>query len=389
MKMPTFNEMQRVYLNDKFSHTTGYQLKQMSNMVFDETFSNSTTYRKGIIYTADLKEIEEIEFKFIKTKTFTFGGNQVEYWIQFKTGVNPEIDYANFGNDNDFSENQKYRLGYYIDILDDNTKLVEKWLIVGKDQSEFDRYNVLKCNWDFEWIDSDRQYHKCLGCIMEANSYNDGTTSDGFTTVVDNIATFVFPTNQDTRYLDYNTRFMVADSTEHPKTYRVTKITDTSPFGITKGSFAQALYNEHTDLCRIIKIEEEDFKPFNDGKMHMICDYFKSTLPPIVDEGTEENVVWKLSEVNDALYIHGQPQVIKAISNSETNTTKVEWHIKIDNVDYTVEELAGYFDINIDIDNNTFIIAAINKVMAKYIVRIEIYDENRTYYDFVEMEVLI
>ena len=370
--MPTFEEMQRLYPTTPI----GNQLKVMSNMVFDETFSNSTTYRKGMIYTCDLEEIEEIEFRFIKTKTFTFGGNQVEYWVQFKTGINPEIDY-------DTSTDKKHRLGLYIDVLNDNTKEIEKWLIVGKDQSEFDRYNVLKCDWEFEWLDSDRKYHRCLGCILEANSYNDGTSSDGFTKVVDNIATFVFPTNKDTRYLDYNTRFMIADSTEHPKTYEVTKITDTSPFGITKGSFSQTLFNEHTDLC-----EEKDIGDGRGKIMHMICDYYDSTLPPIIND--EEKTKWRLSEVNNKLYVHGQPQVIQAIPDNVITTT-CEWHIFVDNVEYTnnLEELNGYFEINIDEENNPFTIAAINKVMAKYIVKIAIYDELKTYYDYVEMEVLI
>lgn len=371
--MPAFEDMKK-----KFQPSTiGSELKQMSNMVFDETFSNSTTYRKGMIYTCDLTEIEEIEFRFIKTKTFTFGGNQVEYWIQFKTGINPEIDY-------DFSKDKKHRLGFYIDVLNDNTKEIEKWLIVGKDQSEFDRYNVLKCDWEFEWLDNERKYHKCLGCIMEANSYNSGVTNDTLTTVVDNMATFVFPTNKDTRYLDYNTRFMIADSTEHPKTYEVTKITDTSPFGITKGSFSQTLFNEHTDLCAEIDI--------GDGRgkvMHMICDYYDSTLPPIIND-TDENIKWKLSDVNNKLYVHGQTQIIQAIPNSETNAS-CEWHIFIDNVDYTdkLDELINYFDIKINTEKNTLSIAAINKVMAKYIVKIAIYDKNKSYYDFVEMEVLI
>lgn len=371
--MPSFEDMKK--LNS--STIIGEQLKQMSNMVFDETFSNSTSYRKGMIYTCDLEEIEEIEFRFIKTKTFTFGGNQVEYWVQFKTGVNPEIDY-------DTSNDKKHRLGLYIDVFDDNSKQIEKWLIVGKDQSEFDRYNVLKCNWEFEWLDKDRKYHRCLGCIMDANSYNNGTSNDEISTVVDNIATFVFPTNKDTRYLDYNTRFMVADSTEHPKTYEVTKITDTSPFGITKGSFSQTLFNENTDLC-----EEIDLGDGRGRIMHMICDYYDSTLPPIINEN-DKNIKWKLSEVNNKLYIHGQPQIIKAISNKETNS-KCIWHLFIDNIDYTnkLNELIDYFDIDLNEENNTLTIAAINKVMAKYIVKIAIYDENKSYYDFVEMEVVI
>ena len=276
------------------------------------------------------------------------------------------------------------RFYFYDNESNDNTKEIEKWLIVGKDQSEFDRYNVLKCDWEFEWLDSDRKYHRCLGCILEANSYNDGTTSDGFTKVVDNIATFVFPTNKDTRYLDYDTRFMIADSTDHPKTYGVTKITDTSPFGITKGSLNQTLFNEHTDLCKEIDI--------GDGRgkvMHMICDYYTSTLPPIVNP-IEESVIWKLSDVSNKLYVHGQPLVIQAISDTDT-TVPCEWHLFVDNVEYTnnLNDLNGYFEVEIDDINHTLTIAAINKIIAKYIVKVAIYDEQRTYYDFVEMEVLI
>lgn len=161
--MPTFEQMKKL----KGSTPIGHQIKEMSNMVFDETFSNNTTYRKGMIYDNNMKEIEEIEFKFIKTKTYTVDKDQVEYWVQFKTGVNPEIMY-------DTSLDQKHRLSYYIDVLDDNSNEIEKWLIVGKDVSEFDRYNVLKCNWEFEWIDADRQYHKCLGVVRDRNSYNSG-----------------------------------------------------------------------------------------------------------------------------------------------------------------------------------------------------------------------
>ena len=162
MKMPAFEEMQRIYLKDKFSNTTGYQLKKMANTIFDETFSNNTTYRKGMLYNCNMKELEEMEFKFIKTKTYTVDKDVIEYWVQFKTGVNPEIIF-------DTSEDQKHRLGYYIDVWDDNTKEIKKWLIVGKDQSEFDRYLVLECNWLFEWLDHDRNYHKCLGCLRNQN----------------------------------------------------------------------------------------------------------------------------------------------------------------------------------------------------------------------------
>lgn len=174
--MPSFDQMKKLYPNN-FSNSLGQQIKQMSNAVFDETFSNNTTYRIGKIYDQSMNEILdeneqpiELEFKFIKTKTFTVDKDLVEYWVQFKTGVNPEVEF-------DKSEDQRHRLGYYIDVWDDNTKQINKWLIVGKDQSEFDRYNVLECNWLFEWLDHDRNYHKCLGCLRNQNSYNSGIKS--------------------------------------------------------------------------------------------------------------------------------------------------------------------------------------------------------------------
>ena len=159
--MPSFEDMKKQY-----SPTViGEQLKEMSNMVMNETFSNSTSYRKGMIYDCNMEEIQEIEFRFLKTKTYTIEKDAVEYMVQFRPGVNPEVDF-------DTSKDQKHRLGFYIDVKDENTKLVEKWLIVGKDNSEFDKYNVLKCNWWFEWLDKDRKYHKCLGCVRDRNNYN-------------------------------------------------------------------------------------------------------------------------------------------------------------------------------------------------------------------------
>ena len=167
--MPSFEDMKKRYS----SAVIGEQLKEMSNMVMNETFSNSTSYRKGMIYDCNMLEIQEMEFRFIKTKTYTIEKDQVEYWVQFRPGVNPEVDF-------DSSSDQKHRLGYYIDIPNDNTKEIEKWLIVGKDEAEFDRYNVLKCNWWFEWLDENRVYRKCLGCMRDRNNYNAGTWNDGF-----------------------------------------------------------------------------------------------------------------------------------------------------------------------------------------------------------------
>lgn len=377
--MPSFEDMKK-----RYSPTViGEQLKEMSNMVMDETFSNSTSYRKGVIYDCNMEEIQEIEFRFLKTKTYTIEKDAVEYMVQFRPGVNPEIDF-------DSSNDQKHRLGYYIDVLNDNTKKVEKWLIVGKDEAEFDKYNVLKCNWWFEWLDENRVYHKCYGCMRDRNSYNSGVWSDGFTTSVENQTAFFVPTNDITRGIDYGVRFMITDNPLHPKCYEITKVMDTFPLGATKIVLSQSHYNEHTDFCGV----DEEF--FGDTERHMVCDFYKSSIKPVSPTTPLSPTTWTLSEVNEKLYVHGSPQVIQAIPSEETAST-CEWHIFVDGDKYfdgitgenKLADLVDYLDISFDEINHTCTIAAINKDLAKYIISIKIYDADKSYYDFVEMEVAI
>lgn len=177
---------------------------------------------------------------------------------------------------------------------------------------------------------------------------------------------------------------MITDNPKHPKTYEVTKLMDTFPLGATKVILTQSHYNEHTDFCDV----DEEF--FEDRDTHMICDFYKSSIEPTNPNKPIIHTKWKLEKVNEKLYVHGQPQIIQAIPDVETDST-CEWHIFVDGEDYTnkIDELYNYLEISIDDTNHTFTIAAINKDLAKYIISVKIYDSARTYYDFVEMEVVI
>ena len=179
-------------------------------------------------------------------------------------------------------------------------------------------------------------------------------------------------------------RFMLTDNPIHPKTYEITKVMDTFPLGATKIVLSQSHYNEHTDLCGV----DKEF--FGDDDVHMICDFYKSNIKPISPTEPTTPTAWTLSEVNEKLYVKGTAQVIQAIPSEETTST-CEWHIFVDGEDYTnkLDELVDYLDISFDEINHTCTIAAINKDLAKYIISIKIYDDAKTYYDFVEMEVAI
>lgn len=413
--MPSFEDMKKHYS----STHVGSFLKEMSNMAINETFTNNTTYREGYLYDSYLNPIKKLEFKFLKTKTYTISKDQVEYMIQFRPGVNPEIDF-------DQSQDKKHRLNYYIDVLNENTKEIEKWLIVGKDTSEFEKYLILKCNWTFEWIDHFGEYHSCLGCIRDRNSYNSGVWSDGFTTSVENQTMFIVPTNNETMTIDYNIRFMISDNTLYPKTYEVTKVMDTFPLGAVKVILKQDHYNQHTDLCGI----DKEHKYFDDDKIHMVCNFYKSQIIPCDcdddvhnlcdhEQNNEENLddTWKLSNVNEYLYVNGQAQTIKASNDFKTNCV---WKLYIDNEEviskldpsYTgdktntfIDDLNRYFSgmstsyylqdyFDISIDNNMFSITAINKDMVNYVIKIAVRDADKIYSewqydDFVEMEVRI
>lgn len=196
---------------------------------------------------------------------------------------------------------------------------------------------------------------------------------------------FIVPTNNEIMALDYGKRFMITDNTIHPKVYEITKMMDTFPVGMTKVVLKQCHYNEHIDLCG----SDVDF--FGDEDIHMICNYYESTLRPSPNK-LFSPISWTLSDVNDKLYVHGQPQVIRAIPSEYLNTGEsCEWHILLDGEDYTkkLEELKDYLEVNIDTQNNTCTIAAINKDLVNYIVTVKVYDNDKSYYDFVDMEVCI
>ena len=232
--------------------------------------------------------------------------------------------------------------------------------------------------------------------------------------------------NQDTITIDYNIRFMISDNTLYPKTYEVTKVMDTFPLGSVKVILKQDHYNQHTDLCGI----DETHKYFDDNSKHMICDFYKSSIIPCScddevhylsdhenkDETIYEDSIWKLSEVNECLYVNGQPQIIYAFNDDKAAVC--EWKLYIDNEEVISKLDSGYVgkdtfidDINrylkgesssyylqdyfeINLTDTTLSIRAINKDMVNYIIKIAVRDKNKTYSnwkydDFVEMEVTI
>lgn len=373
------------YLSSRGSNL-GEIKKNQSDMLMEVTFDRDPTYKKGMLYNANLEPIEIVEFKFQKAQVYTINKDQVEYFVQFRTGFHPE-KMLNTGNKKyRLYEDDKERISFYLDITDDDGD-VYKWLIVGRNNDNaFVRYNALQCNWVFEWM-IDRQYYSCLGVVRSRNNYNSGVWSDGFTTSVENQTQFFVPTNDITRTIDYDVRFMITDNPLHPKTYEISKVEDTFPLGLLKLTLVQDHYNSHTDVCTVLDNDENTPIELKDGKVHMICNYYKSGLPPIVNEEKEESK-WYLSTVGKKLYINSTAQVIYALNDDNSNDFDNIWNIELDNVSYTFDDLENYFEFVKDESNNSLIVKAINKVVAGYILKISIGSKTGDFYDFVEMEVV-
>lgn len=380
------------YLTSK-GGSIGEIRKKQSDMLMDATFDKDPTYKRGMLYNANLEPIEIVEFKFQKAQTYTINKDQVEYFVQFRTSYHPEKRSNEEDKQYRLYEDGKERLSFYLDIPDDNGDIY-KWLIVGRNNDNaFVRYNVLQCNWIFEWM-IDRKYYSCLGVMRSRNNYNSGVWSDGTTQTVDNQTSFFVPTNDKTRTIDYDIRFMITDNPLHPKTYEASKVEDTFPLGLQKITLVQDHYNNHTDICKILDDDENAPIELKDGKIHMICDYNKSGLPPIINEVNtveKQESVWSLSEVGAKLYIGGTPQIIYAINNDGATDfdDENEWKFELDGESYSYDELNDeYFELSKNPEDHSLSIRAVNKVLAKYMIKISIGSPDGVYYDYVEMEVV-
>lgn len=369
----------------------GSKLVNDSNIIEDKMFATDINFRSGMLYDWDMNEIEEVEFKFEKVKTYTAtDGVEVEYMVHFRPNFNPESKYKELY----YKKDGKERFGFYIDVLDMSKNIKEKWMIVGKDDRvAFDRYNAYKCNWCFEWVHNN-QYFNSVGCVRETSSFKD-TLSNGLGgSSIDGELTMIVPSNLDVTTIIPGTRFMITDSHVNPQCYEVVKIKDTSPVGVSRMYLKQSLFNSHTDVCGNIN-ELSGYELYFDlpidnlpdsygGKYHMICNCIKTKGLPVITPPLD--VQWKLSCDDKLIYVNGQYVTVNAIP-SENTTSSCEFHIFIDDVEYSISDLVDYFDITIS--DNIMSIKAINKDMVKYIVKIAIYDDVKSYYDSVEMEVLL
>lgn len=238
-------------------------LRMQSNMVIEQTWDRDPNYRQVYVVKVNsgLPEVTAehklIDAKF-NVKTYAdIKADEPSYLLQFRHGEeksHPEID-----------------MGSYVYMEDEDGEW-KWWMIQYLDERPaFRQYQILECNYTFRWI-TDGKIYNCLGVQRVQQSYNSGSWDGDRFGFVDNITSAILPTNSDTITIGYNHRFMITDPRRTtPLVWTVSKIEDSTPFGLTELKFTQETYN-----------------PTLDNKELMICNYYDSPIEPEVPNIEEE-----------------------------------------------------------------------------------------------------
>ena len=187
-------------------------------------------------------------------------GDEVAYLLQFRL--------------EDMKERSDIRVGSYVQI-ENEMEQPEWWLIVHyDDRPQFRQFSILKCTWVYKWVSrigGKRRVYECLGAPRKQNSYNSGVWLDYTTQTVENQEVLWLPTNDDTRTILYDTKFLKSSPGRYPPLkWSITKIEDTASDGISRFTMAQG-----------------QFDPAKDNAELMIADYWESAVEPEIFE-TEE-----------------------------------------------------------------------------------------------------
>lgn len=317
--------------------------------IYDFWHDDQPHLNKGMTYENTTKT--KIDAKFIITQYGSISKDQVPFHIQFKPNElleftqNDELYY--FETDYHSKYNVQFPLSLYIDIPNEKG-VYEKWLIVMLEQgNQFPKYNVLPCNYRFEWIEVDgetRYKRRMWGCDRQQLSYTSGVWLDRYFTALDNVEKSYLPLNAITENINYvgedgkNQRMIVSAKVKNPTTYKVTKIETTHPIGLLQMTFSQVSFDTHTDY-----IERDE----NGEIIGMWADYNSSEIAPVdpFEELTPTSPLnyGKITASTSTIKIGGSYKTLIVniydekgidITNLYSDAT-VNWSCSVNNIDIT------------------------------------------------------
>lgn len=279
-------------------------LRAQSNMVIEQTWDRDPNYRRVYVVKvgSGLPKItakhELIDVKFNVDSYQKVGSDEPAYHLQFRHGA--EKLNADIG------------VGSYVYMEDEDGEW-KWWLLTAIDERpQFRQYIILECNWTLKWV-FNNQIHSCLAVQRYQSSYSSGLDFGSRITSVDDATSIWVPTNKSTQTIGYNQKFLISDVGRIPPLcYEVSKISDTSPVGLTKFSLSQTLYNDKTDNVEL-----------------MIADYSTSEILPEYPKNEPESPnTFDISYngINPTIKVGGSAKVFTA-NLPDDNHFNVKWNI--------------------------------------------------------------
>lgn len=241
--------------------TNGQARKRDSDMVMNATFWEDIGSRVAYIYDyyhddeplqyypvhpENSKTKTPIDIKYLVNSYNSENKDQVGYHIQFRPGQKNPLDYYTDVFEKKYQA--EFPIGLYIDIPDEQG-VYRKWLITeGANwlNPQFPSWYVLPIDHVFQWVYNRTKYQMC-GVGRSQNSYNQGTWVDQKIETVENQRKCILPMNDISATIFYDQRIVLSAPIEQPVVWRCTKIEQMSPKGISRLTFAQTLWNDHTD----------------------------------------------------------------------------------------------------------------------------------------------
>mgnify|MGYP003533933800 CR=1 FL=1 len=154
---------------------------------------------------------------------------------------------------------------------------------------------------------------------------------------VENQLKAIVPTNSDTNTLTYNERFIISDNPLRRVAWEVSKVENTTTFGLTKLTFTQELEFDSIDNVSWINFQSNNFSDKNTGVEY---DYYKartndnSIHSPIETWDVETSVI-SYTGVAPVMKTGGSYKTFTAnlYENGELVSRKPYWHIEYYNND--------------------------------------------------------
>lgn len=324
--MPSLQTARRVAnAKNNGAKTIGQIYKEQSDFLMEETFWNDPQSKVCYIYDyahdnePELKDHmtyenttkTRIDAKFIVSQYGSISKDQVAYHLMFKPSQPLEF------NDGDelyyFETNyrKKYNIPFpcslYIDIPNEKG-IYEKWLIINEEQgNQFIKYNVLPCNYRFEWVETsgqNRYKRRMWGVDRQQLNYTAGVWIDRYFNIPDNVDKAFLPLNDITENINYvdensvNQRMIISAKTKHPLAWKLTKLENTKPLGLLQLTFSQTPFDQNNDYIE---------KDGNGNIIGMWADYFSYIEPtdPDAPSPTPSNTYGKITASTSTIKVGG------------------------------------------------------------------------------------